>query len=131
MIRKLASGKYRLFAQEGSENRPAAQSRHVCEPRRRAEARTRRAIFQAALISFLSPLRGEREPPVIRHPEVAAKGAHRASAMGSRSSPRRATVEAFGPLILRGSRLYRSHGEKGGRIARMRFYLTSRRCAIL
>jgi len=50
MIRKLASGKYRLyFAQEESEDRPAAQSRYLCQPRRRAEARARRAIFQAGL----------------------------------------------------------------------------------
>ena len=61
MIRKLASGKYRLYSRKKkSEDRSAAQSRHLRQPRRRAKARACRAIFQAGLISFLSPLRGER-----------------------------------------------------------------------
>jgi hypothetical protein len=52
MIRKLSSGKYRLFPQDQSEDRQAAQSRHVCHPRRGTEARTRSAVFQTALSSL-------------------------------------------------------------------------------
>jgi hypothetical protein len=48
-----------LFAQKESEDRAAAQSRHLCQQRRRAEARARRSIFQAGVICFLSPLCGE------------------------------------------------------------------------
>jgi hypothetical protein len=44
-----------LFAQSKSEDREAAQSRHVFEPRRGAEARARRAIFQARVIALNKP----------------------------------------------------------------------------
>src|SRR5262249_56458283 len=46
-----------LFAQKESENRQAAQSRPLCQPRRRAEARARRAIFQARMMFLLPSLR--------------------------------------------------------------------------
>jgi hypothetical protein len=46
MIRKLSSGKYRLYSRKKDpKTGRAAQSRHLFEPRRRAEAGARRAIF--------------------------------------------------------------------------------------
>jgi len=69
MIRKLASGKYRLYSRKKNpKTGSAAQSRHLCQPRRRAEARARRAIFQARLIGlcrrrFSSDARVKSGPP--------------------------------------------------------------------
>ena len=49
MIRKLKSGGYRRILQKESEDRTPPQSRHLQVARRGGKARTRRAIFQAAL----------------------------------------------------------------------------------
>src|ERR1700752_5399236 len=45
-----------VLAPEESEDRQAAQSRRLCEPRRRREAQARRAVFQAALRPSSSPV---------------------------------------------------------------------------
>src|SRR5262249_1337268 len=51
-----------LFTQGQSEERTAAQSRHLQVPRRRREARTRRAGFQAGVDCFFK-LSGTLPPP--------------------------------------------------------------------
>jgi hypothetical protein len=51
MIRKLASGQYRLYSRKKNpKTRPAPQSRHLRDACSGAKARARRAVFQAALI---------------------------------------------------------------------------------
>ena len=56
MIRKLTSGKYRLYSRKKDPKTGAApQSRHLRVARRRGAARARGAVFQAALeFSFRS-----------------------------------------------------------------------------
>ena len=58
MIRKLSSGKYRLYSRKSqSEDRQAPQSRHFRLARRGREARARGAVFQAALTLPFDTLR--------------------------------------------------------------------------
>src|SRR6266487_1020467 len=61
-----------VFAQKGSAHRQAPQSRHVCEPAGRQEARARGAILQAPRLGAAAQIRPGRCSRMCRHCVCAA-----------------------------------------------------------
>ena len=106
VIRKLASGGYRLLAQDQPEDRTAAQPRHLPHARGGREARARRAILQAKGLAMAPAKQRAAARRNIKKAATAARRKRTIAHLPKKTAPRLA------------SRPPRSRSRSAGRSAR-------------